>query len=185
MVGHKGIVSQDFLPLFFHKLKQSSSLIHKLKSIWIGINICQNSCLFGPFVLLAIAPNWLLRYGPLHIICLSIISHGAGSGSMLWATARILVLRHRPQHGSQLQIKYQLDSICIHWLSIHMHVVVFLHTRGHVSMRSCTTCIWLCIHKQNLIFALWARAQNLVVCDGSQHRIWIFVIGHSSELYLL
>jgi hypothetical protein len=45
------------------------------------------------FVPWAIAPHFVIGYGPLRRIWLGIMGHGTGLGSALWAVAQDLVVR--------------------------------------------------------------------------------------------
>jgi hypothetical protein len=151
-------------------------------------------------VLLAIAQNRLLRYGPLRRIFISAMGHSTEHGLALWATAQNFVKRCGPQRGISLELETnQIPCIHIHkavylrecgcvstciWPCSHVHVAVYQH--GHVS-----TCMWPCIHVRIWLCTmghsaesgsvLWATAQNFVTHYGPQRRIWLSAVGQCAE----
>ncbi len=119
----------------------------------------------------------------MHIICSNAVGHSTGSGSALWATAQVLVLRKG--HYAERALN---DSIRIHWLCIHMHVVVYPRTLGCVSI-----CMWPCIHVHVAMYPcafghvstlMWPCTHVIMFPHAhdcvSTCRIWLYTMGRST-----
>jgi hypothetical protein len=104
-------------------------------------------------VLLATVQNWLLLYGPLHIICLRAVGNSPGSGSARSAGGPLPTFWFHAIGLSSVQLWFGFhvdspvmyvvparghDSTCT-WPWIHMLVAVYPVAHGYVSK-------WSCIH---------------------------------------
>jgi hypothetical protein len=143
----------------------------------------------------------LLGYGPMRIICLSTVGHSAGSDSALWAAAQNCV-KHC---GSQERTSLESNPMCIHWLCIHVHMVVYPHAWGrastctlpfvhaHVAMDApqaefgyvlwakCTVLLSTKGHSTEVCYMFSVTAHNFVLPYGPQHRISLSAMSHVSE----
>jgi hypothetical protein len=133
------------------------------------------------------------------IICSSILGHGAGPGSALWATAQILVTCYGPLRRTSFKSEKSLiPSVS---LAMYPHACgMYPHAHGHISTCTClciqvnmamsphghvSTCTWnisTCRgHSSEFCHALLARVENFIKHYRPQRR----VIDHSAESHEL
>jgi hypothetical protein len=96
------------------------------------------------------------------------MGHSAEYGLALWATAHNFLKRCGPQRG------ICLESDTNQIPCIHMHMAVYPCVRGCIS-----TCMWPCIHVHVAVYPLARGCVSKWPCIHV--RIWLCVMGHSSE----